>query len=64
MARMTIVLLLIIIASLLIFNFCDKNLVAQEADRLEQVLENQKQILQKLDAMDKKLDVIKIRIKL
>ena len=63
MARGLVVLLLIIIATLLIFDVCNMNARAQGGGSLNQVIENQKLILEKLDALDKKLDVIKIRIR-
>lgn len=64
MARGIVVLLLIIIATLLIFEMCGGNIGAQEKrGGFGQVLENQKLILDKLEAMDQKLDVIKMRIR-
>lgn len=70
MVRGIIILLLIIVASFLIFDMCNRNVVAQEADdvgkaaSLSQVLENQELILEKLEVLDKKLDIIKVRIRL
>ena len=64
MARGLIILLLVIVATLLVFDVCNRNVVAEEADGLNQVIENQKLILEKLQVMDKKLDVIRMRIKL
>ena len=64
MARGIIILILIIVASFLIFEMTDKNVGAQSVTDLSQVLQNQKLILKKLDAVDKKLDVIKMRIRL
>lgn len=67
MARGIIVLLLVMTISLLIFEIADRNAKAQSTDQpaieLSQVLEGERLILQKLDAIDKKLDVIKMRIK-
>lgn len=64
MARGAIILFLIIIALFLIFEIFDRDAGAQDTGVLNQVLQNQKIILEKLDAMDKKLDVIRVRIKL
>ena len=68
MVRGAIILLLIIIVSLFIFEIFDRNAGAQDTGRdtgvLDKVLQNQKLILEKLDAVDKKLDVIKVRIKI
>jgi hypothetical protein len=64
MVRGAIILLLIIVASLFIFEMFDRNAGAQDMSVLGQILQNQRLILEKLDTMDKKLDVIKIRIKL
>lgn len=67
MTRGIIVLLLVITISLLIFEIADRNAKAQSTDQpvneLNQVLEGERLILQKLDVIDKKLDVIKMRIK-
>jgi hypothetical protein len=67
MARGIIVLLLVMTISLLIFEIADRNAKAQSTDQpaieLSQVLEGERLILQKLDVIDKKLDVIKMRIK-
>lgn len=67
MTRGIIVLLLVITISLLIFEMADRNAKAQSTDQpaseLSQILEGERLILQKLDAIDKKLDVIKMRIK-
>lgn len=62
MARGIIILLLIIIASFLIFEMTNKNAGAQGPTNLTQLIQNQQLILEKLDAIDKKLDVIKMRI--
>jgi len=66
MTRGIIVLFLVVTISLLIFEMVDRNVKAQSLDQpaseLSQILEGQRLILQKLDAMDKKLDVLKIRI--
>ena len=64
MARGIIILLLIVVASFLIFEMCNRDAGAQDAGTLSQVLKNQKIILEKLDAIDKKLDVIKMRIRM
>ena len=63
MVRGAIILLLIIIVSLFIFEIFDRNAGAQDTDVLEKVLQNQKLILERLDTMDEKLDVIRVRIK-
>lgn len=68
MVRGVVILLLIIIVSLFIFEIFDRNAGAQDSGQdkgiLDKVLQNQKLILEKLDAIDKKLDVIKVRIKI
>ena len=67
MARSIVALLLIIFTVFLIFAISDKTIGAQaqeEADELKQVIQNQKLVLEKLDAIDKKLDIIKMRIRL
>ena len=64
MARTAIIILAVVIAALLIFEICDKNVAAQTAGDLSEVLQNQKTILMKLDALDKKLDVLKMRIRM
>lgn len=68
MTRGIIVLLLVITISLLIFEMADRNAKAQSTDQptseLSQILEGERLILEKLDVIDKKLDVIKMRIKL
>lgn len=63
MVRGIVILLLIIVATFLIFDMIDRNVVAQEAGNLSQVLENQKLILKKLEAIDKKLNQLKMRIR-
>jgi hypothetical protein len=64
MTRGIIVLFLGIIAMFLILAMSNKYVNAQDPEELGQVLKNQKVILEKLDAIDKKLDVIKMRIRL
>ncbi len=64
MVRGAIILLLIIIALFLIFEMFDRNAGAQDTGVLDKVLQNQKLILEKLDTMNKKLDVIRVRIRI
>ncbi len=64
MARAAVITLLIIIATLLIFEMFDGKAGAQSAGGFGQVLQNQKLILEKLNTMDKKLDQLKMRIRL
>jgi len=62
MARSALILLLVIVISLAVFKAIDRNAGAQDVSELNQVLENQKLILEKLDFMDHKLDVLKTRL--
>ena len=68
MTRSIIIAFLIIIAALLIFEASGRNAGAQTGAQsvgsFGQILKNQQLILQKLDAMDKKLDQLKMRIRL
>jgi len=64
MARIITILVLIIITSVLFFGIFSMNPGAQATDDLSQVLHNQRLILDKLETIDKKLDIIKIRIKI
>jgi peptidoglycan hydrolase CwlO-like protein len=67
MARGIIILLLIILAMFFIFEISDKTVSAQtkgKVSELKEVMQNQKLILEKLNTIDKKLDVIKMRIRL
>ena len=61
--RGIVIALLIIIATLLIFEMCGNNAGAQDPGSLSQVIKNQKLILEKLNTMDKKLDQLKMRIR-
>lgn len=63
MARSVIILLLIIAVSLAVFKILDRNAGAQETGGISQVLANQELILQKLDSIDHKVDVLKTRIR-
>jgi peptidoglycan hydrolase CwlO-like protein len=63
MTRSVIILLLIIAISLVAFKIFDKNAGAQDEGGISQVLENQKLILEKLDSIDHKVDVLKTRIR-
>ncbi len=63
MARAVVIMLLIVIATLLIFGMFDGKAGAQSAGGFDQVLQNQKLILEKLNTMDKKLDQLKMRIR-
>jgi len=62
MARSVLALLLIILAVLLVFEITDKKAAAQSTGGMGQVIQNQKLILDKLNAIEKKLNVIKARI--
>ena len=62
MARSALILLLVIVISLVVFKTIDRNAGAQGNNELSQVLENQKLILEKLNVMDHKLDVLKTRL--
>lgn len=63
MTRTIIIALLIIIATLFVFEVFDGNAGAQTAGSLSQVIQNQERILEKLNTMDKKLDQLKMRIR-
>ncbi|MDD5680798.1 MAG: hypothetical protein PHI59_06120 [Candidatus Omnitrophica bacterium] len=63
MIRSVIILLLIIAVSLAVFKILDRNAGAQETGGISQVLANQELILQKLDSIDHKVDVLKTRIR-
>lgn len=66
MIRNVVIVLLTIVISLMFFRAFDRNTGAQETTQetgtLEQILENQKIILEKLNVMDRKLDVLKTRL--
>ena len=62
MTKSITIALLIIIATLLVFEMFDGTAGAQATDELGHVIQNQKLILEKLNNIDKKLDVIKMRI--
>ncbi len=64
MTRTVIIALLIVIATLLAFEMSDGTAEVQATDDIGQVIQNQKLILEKLNNIDKKLDVIKMRIKI
>lgn len=64
MVRSLLILLLIIAISLVVFKILDRNAAAQDEGGLSQVLENQRLILEKLDKIDQKLDVIKMRTRI
>ena len=61
MTRGIVIAVLIIIATLFVFEMFDGSAGAQNAGGLSQVIQNQKLILEKLDNMDKKLDQLKMR---
>ena len=63
MTRAVIILLLVIIAALLVFDFSGSDAGAQATGDFGQVLQNQRAILEKLDKIDHKLDVLKIRLR-
>jgi len=62
MARSLLILLLIIAVSFAVVKILDRNATAQDEGGLSQVLENQRLILEKLDAIESKIDVLKTRI--
>ena len=64
MTRTIIIALLIIVATLLVFEMSDGTAEVQATDELGQVIQNQKLILEKLNNIDKKLDVIRMRVKI
>lgn len=64
MARGVIIAVLIVIAALLVFEMPARSIEAEEADDLSRVLENQELILEKLQIMDKKLNQLKMRVRL
>lgn len=64
MRRGIIIMLLIVIVSFLAFEMCDRDIVAQDIEGIGRVLENQKLILQKLNTLDKKINQLKMRIKI
>jgi len=63
MSRVTIFVLLAVIAALLIFQFTDSSVGAQNEGPYSQMLNNQEQILKKLQELDRKIDVVRIRIR-
>jgi len=63
MTRTVTILLLVIVAALLVFEFTGSSAGAQATGSMGQVLQNQKAILEKLDAIEKKVNVIKIRLR-
>lgn len=64
MARRLLILLLIIAVSFAVVKILDKNAAAQDENGLSRVLENQRIILEKLDVIDGKIDILKTRIRL
>ena len=62
--RGTAIVLLIVLATLLAFEFSGREAGAQATGNIAQVLSNQQQILEKLDAIDRKLDQLKMRIRI
>lgn len=60
--RNVIVVLLIMAISLVVFKALDKNATAQDEGGFGQVLENQRLILEKLDSIENKIDILKTRI--
>ncbi len=62
MLRAIVSLFLIIAVSLVIFKAFDNKAGAQSETDLTQVLENQRLILEKLDAIDGKIDGLKTRL--
>ena len=63
MAKAVIIVLLIIGATLFVFKISDRNANAQATGGYNQILQNQRSILDKLDLMDRKLDQLKMRIR-
>jgi len=63
MTRTIIIALLIIVATLFVFEVSDRDARAQVTGGNNQILENQKLILDKLAVMDRKLDQLKMRIR-
>jgi len=63
MVRGVIILLLIVIVAFFIFDVPNRTTVAEEEDELGRVLANQRIILDKLDAIDAKLNQLKMRIR-
>jgi hypothetical protein len=65
-----LILALIVVSLFLIFGIVGRNAGAQDPEDAQitgdftQMLENQKNILEKLDSLDRKLDVIRMRISL
>lgn len=62
MLRAVISLFLIIAISLIVFKALDNNAGAQNETDLTQVLENQRLILEKLDAIADKINTLKTRV--
>ncbi|MBN1872094.1 MAG: hypothetical protein JW800_05920 [Candidatus Omnitrophica bacterium] len=66
MKRALIFLLLVAISLAFICEMVDRKAGAQETidNDIEKILDNQKQILKRIDDLDNKLDVIKMRIRM
>ena len=63
MFKSILIVIIVVIAALLVFKAFDNNASAQDQDQISQLLENQKLILQKLDVISSKLDVLKMRVR-
>ena len=63
MLRNIVIVLLIIVISLMVFKAFDKNASAQDPDVLTTIIENQKAILEKLDVIERKVDLLRTRIR-
>lgn len=63
MVRNVVILILIAVVAFLIVNVPDRMTVAEEEDDLGKVLANQKIIIEKLDAIDTKVNQLKMRIR-
>ena len=63
MGRGIVIAVLIIIASFLIFESLGRNAGAQDAVNLNQVIQNQQLIIEKLNNIDVKLRQIRMRIR-
>lgn len=63
MTRSVIFVLLIIVAMVFVFEFTGTRAGAQDTAGLAQVLNNQERILEKLDNIEKKLNVIRVRLR-
>ena len=62
MLRNIVIVLLIMVISLMFFKAFDRNADAQDTDALARILENQRSILEKLDVIEGKIDVLRTRI--